>query len=751
MSIATVTTTADSGKGSLRAAIATAKSGDTIRFDSRLSNKTIKLRSGDIDIDKDLTIDGSNAGGLTISGNQASRVFSLERRKKATLKNLTIANGKTRGAGGGIKTRQGSDLTLIGVNVNNNTSEIGGGLRVGHLAKATIIDSRFAGNDGTLSDKHKGVSAGAISHDESRGQLTIKGTTFENNRGFNGGAIFSFSSVSFTIEDSIFKNNSAKGMEGGGAIFTDGVSSKNYSPGLKNDGKIIIRGSRFEGNTAEGEGGAALLWGYIPKQGYKKDTAVIEDTVFINNKVTRNYKGKGKGGAIRAKIALDFRNVAFVNNVAEQQGGALWLDTNLQSKIQNSTFSGNQAIKDAGGAMFLNSGSVPIEIENSTIAYNEAGRANGAIWLDRKGNVTVKNSIVAFNTAKQDKLQSQVGVKPNDGGGNLEFSTVSKAQRVFENSRVADPKLGELLSTGGTFVHPLKPDSPAINAGVSSGAPQKDQRGSRRDSRTDIGAFELTGSRPDVTQPSLIKGNVLVRKPSFSKAKSKQPVVYLDFDENSGRVAKDASGKGQRNSGKLVGKKDWVAGKKGNAISLHGESNAVYLDNSVDINLGTHKQRTVSLWFNADDIKAKNKRQVLYEEGAGSRGLSIYLDRRDNQDRLYVGGWNRSNRESNWKGTWLNTDKVSTNQWHRVDLVLDGGRETAKGAFQAYLDGQQIEKGGRGSQLWQHGGGIGIGGVNGSARFHDGVTSSSNGFDGKVDEFRIFNEALSVSEIDTFL
>ena len=177
----------------------------------------------------------------------------------------------------------------------------------------------------------------------------------------------------------------------------------------------------------------------------------------------------------------------------------------------------------------------------------------------------------------------------------------------------------------------------------------------------------------------------------------------------------------------------------------------MYLDNSVDINLGTHKQRTVSLWFNADDIKAKNKRQVLYEEGAGSRGLSIYLDRRDNQDRLYVGGWNRSNRESNWKGTWLNTDKVSTNQWHRVDLVLDGGRETAKGAFQAYLDGQQIEKGGRGSQLWQHGGGIGIGGVNGSARFHDGVTSSSNGFDGKVDEFRIFNEALSVSEIDTFL
>lgn len=731
MSIVTVTTTADSGKGSLRAAIATSRSGDTIQFDGRLANKTIALRSGELSIDKDLTIDGSAADGLTISGSRASRVFSLERGKKATLKNLTIADGKTRGEGGGIKTKQRSDLTLIGAIVKNNTSELGGGLRVGHLAKATVVDSRFVGNDGTLSTKHKGVSAGAISQDESRGQLTIKRTAFEDNKGFNGGAIFSFSSVAFVVEDSLFKNNSAKGMEGGGAIFTDGVSSKNYDSGLETDGKITIRGSWFEGNTAEGEGGAALLWGYIPEQGYRKDTAVIEDTVFIDNKVTRNYKGKGKGGAIRAKIALDFRNVAFVNNEAEQQGGALWLDTNLKSRIQDSTFSGNRAIKDAGGAMFLNSGSVPISVENSTIAYNKAGRANGAIWLDRKGNVTVKDSIVALNTAG-DIRQAQVGVKPRDGGGNLEFSTSAETQRVFADALVADPKLGKLTAVDGVLLHSLQPGSPAAGVETSEGAaPGGNRSDAQRDNRADMDVFEVA--------------------PSDFGAERQRLVAYLDFDEGSGRTAEDGSGEGRRDVGRLVGGAEWTSERVGSAIALNGESGGVYLDNSTDINLGTHRQRTVSLWFNANDIAAGDKRQVLYEEGGGYRGLNIYLDRRDNRDQLYVGGWNRVDSESGWDGTWLKTDKVMMDQWHRVDLVLDGGRETSEGAFRAYLDGQQIESGGLGSQLWSRSGGIGVGNVNGSTRFHDGMASGSHGFDGKVDELKIFNDAMSIEEIGALL
>ena len=56
-----VTNLNDNGLGSLRAAIAQANSGDMIQFDSSLASQvtpTIKLTSGQININKNLTIDG---------------------------------------------------------------------------------------------------------------------------------------------------------------------------------------------------------------------------------------------------------------------------------------------------------------------------------------------------------------------------------------------------------------------------------------------------------------------------------------------------------------------------------------------------------------------------------------------------------------------------------------------------------------------------------------------------------------------
>ncbi len=741
MSIITVTTTADKGNGSLRGAIAAAKSRDTIQFSKGLAGKTISLTSGQLKLTKDLTIDGSGASGLTISGNKKSRVFLLEKKYKATLKNLTVANGKTKGAGGGIDTRHESTLTLENVKVNNNVSELGGGLRVGHLAKATIINSSFVGNDGTLTSKYKGFSAGAISHNESRGQLIIKGTSFEKNKGFNGGAIYSYSSVSFVVENSVFKKNTAKN-EGGGAIFTDGVSSKDYSSGrayssgLANDGKIIIRGSRFEENKAEGDGGALYLWGYTKSQGYKQDQAIIEDSVFIDNEAMTGQKGKG--GAIWIKMGLDVRNTTFADNTAVQQGGALWTETTLPIDIVNSTFSSNQVLQDAGGALFLNNRSTPVNIANSTVVYNKAGRANGAFWFDRSHNVTLKNSIVAFNTAK-DRRQDQVGFQAKDGGGNLEFGTSSRALKVTKNSRVADPRLGTLTSVNGDLIHPLKSGSPAINTGVTQGAPKIDQRGIQRDGRVDVGAFEFGAFAPQplVSQP-------VTAGPSFSG--NKQPVAYLSLNKGQGKVAQDDSEKGRNNAGALLGNANWTKGVKGGAISLDGKGDTIELKNSSDINLGTQDQRTVSLWFKADKVGG-DKRQVLYEEGAGIRGLNIYID----EDRLYMGGWNTPGKESGWSGTWLSTDKISAGKWHHVDLVLDGGRQVTQNAFRGYLDGQQFGSA-AGSQLWEHSGGIGVGSINGGTRFHDGIVSGSgSGFDGKVDEIVIFNDALSSSEVKAFI
>src|SRR6516162_8242272 len=57
----TVTSTADSGPGTLRADIAAAQPGDTIVFSPSLAGQTITLTSGELVVNKSLTIQGPGA------------------------------------------------------------------------------------------------------------------------------------------------------------------------------------------------------------------------------------------------------------------------------------------------------------------------------------------------------------------------------------------------------------------------------------------------------------------------------------------------------------------------------------------------------------------------------------------------------------------------------------------------------------------------------------------------------------------
>src|SRR5262249_39699731 len=64
------------GDGSLRGEILSAQSGDTINFDPSLAGQTITL-NGELAIAKSLDIEGPGADQLTVSGNNASRVFDI--------------------------------------------------------------------------------------------------------------------------------------------------------------------------------------------------------------------------------------------------------------------------------------------------------------------------------------------------------------------------------------------------------------------------------------------------------------------------------------------------------------------------------------------------------------------------------------------------------------------------------------------------------------------------------------------------
>src|SRR5438552_3665117 len=92
LSTLTVTNPADSGDGSLRAAIAGAHSGDQIVFDTSLRGQTITLTSGPLAITQSLNIEGPGADQLAVSGNHASRIFAASGGVTVTIAGLTITD-----------------------------------------------------------------------------------------------------------------------------------------------------------------------------------------------------------------------------------------------------------------------------------------------------------------------------------------------------------------------------------------------------------------------------------------------------------------------------------------------------------------------------------------------------------------------------------------------------------------------------------------------------------------------------------
>ena len=89
----------DNGPGSLRQALVDANDGDKI--DATSISGVITLTTGQLLVDKSVTINGAGAGVLAVDGNITSRVFQTATSETVSIFGLTIRNGQ--GAfGGGI-------------------------------------------------------------------------------------------------------------------------------------------------------------------------------------------------------------------------------------------------------------------------------------------------------------------------------------------------------------------------------------------------------------------------------------------------------------------------------------------------------------------------------------------------------------------------------------------------------------------------------------------------------------------------
>ncbi len=246
----TVTTLADSGPGSLREAVNIIAPDGLITFDRTLAGGTIALTSGQLMVERNMTIDGSGAAGLTVSGNNTSRVLQIAAGTTVSLNNLTISDGVGAPQGGGILNY--GVLNLDFVTVTNNTESStgaasfelgGGGIYNGDGATLNLTNSSVSNNstlgqpgggiygffnssinltNSTVSGNVAGDVAGGL---RTLGNVTIVNSTISGNvsTAWHGGAMFSTDGTITVLNSTITGNTAPDGTAGGLMVATFGA------------------------------------------------------------------------------------------------------------------------------------------------------------------------------------------------------------------------------------------------------------------------------------------------------------------------------------------------------------------------------------------------------------------------------------------------------------------------------------------------------------------------------------------------
>jgi hypothetical protein len=303
----TVTSTADSGPGSLRAAIAAAGDGDTIQFDAALIGQVITLTSGELVIDKNITIRGPGEPNLLTVWTGliplSFRIFHVMPGRFVTIEGLTIYGGHPNTSGGGILNDQAT-LTINSCTVDRNFSGVSGGgiSNQGASAMLTIVNSNVTtnsasgtggglgggiDNSGTVLIRNSSVSgntvnvfpalhtgtAGGISNG---GMMTISNSTISgNSAGIRAGGIINGGTM--TITGSTVRGNSLVRPGYGGGIFNGGpltitnstisdnsaiFQASSFGGGIYNGGPLTITNSTFSGNTSDSGHGGGIYHGH---------------------------------------------------------------------------------------------------------------------------------------------------------------------------------------------------------------------------------------------------------------------------------------------------------------------------------------------------------------------------------------------------------------------------------------------------------------------------------------------------------
>jgi hypothetical protein len=303
----TVTSAADSGAGTLRQAILNASPGDTINFAAGIT--TINLTSGELLINKNLTINGPGANVLTVQRSSAAlfRIFNISSASiTATIYGLTIAGGQAE-IGAGVYCIGGTITNCV---ITNNQAvgdqPKGGGV---YCDEGTVSRCVISGNSATSTNNylygafaegggiyavgqsqidHSTVTnniltgyyangAGINANNGSVQNCTISGNTAYGHWYASGGGVYMTANVDGLVRNCLISGNNAH-TDAGGANWATGGGVYFNSGG-------ILESSTVSGNSVDGQfsnGGGLAYGGQIRNTIIYGNTAAADPNYYLN-------------------------------------------------------------------------------------------------------------------------------------------------------------------------------------------------------------------------------------------------------------------------------------------------------------------------------------------------------------------------------------------------------------------------------------------------------------------------------------
>lgn len=391
--------------GSLRRAVNDANviiGADIINFQAGLAG-VITLTNGELNISGDVTINGPGANVVIISGNNASRVFSLNFGVTATINGLGLTNGLSdRGPG----LASAGTFTLNNCSVSNcNATVDGGGI--------ILLDGRGTMTGCTVSNNHCNGNGGGIW------------------MGQGGAAIRSLVMTNCTISD-----NAADGIGGG------------IRQGANATTDLTLTNCTIAGNSSNGNGGGISR---------SLGTMTFKNTIIAKNNNATNPDISSTGGTITSNgnnLVGNTTGAAFAAGPADQIGtSASPIDPLLAPLAFNGGGTQTRALRL--GSPAIDAGSNP-----PSTAVDQRGQLRpaaavcGVAIADIGAFEMLRYSVTNLNDAGGGSLRQAILDNNNWGGGQLCISVTgtitltSGALNIARMANIGGPGASSLTISG---------------------------------------------------------------------------------------------------------------------------------------------------------------------------------------------------------------------------------------------------------------------------------------------------------------